>query len=133
MKLQPPSMDQWLTEAKADPSAPNVGMYLTHNGTVRRTARAAVRAGDQTASPVAAMRFSYDAEAVAAAIEDTKKLEGVYYVRVWLNQGLLAVGDDIMYVLIGADIRPHAIQALQTLVGEIKTHCVSETELYTEK
>ena len=37
-----------------------------------------------------------------------------------------------MYVLIGADIRPHAIQALQTLVGEIKTHCVSETELYTE-
>lgn len=132
MKLQPPSMDQWLTEAKADPSAPNVGMYLTHNGTVRRTARAAVRAGDQTAGPVAAMRFSYDPEAVAAAIEDSKKLEGVYYVRVWLNQGLLAVGDDIMYVLIGADIRPHAIQALQTLVGEIKTHCVSETELYTE-
>ena len=133
MKLQPPSMDQWLTEAKADPSAPNVGMYLTHNGTVRRTARAAVRAGDQTAGPVAAMRFSYNPEAVAAAVEDAKKLEGVYYVRVWLNQGLLAVGDDIMYVLIGADIRPHAIQALQTLVGEIKTHCVSETELYTEK
>ena len=133
MKLQPPSMDQWLTEAKADPSAPNVGMYLTHNGTVRRTARATVRSGDQTAGPVAAMRFSYDPEAVAAAIEDAKKLEGIYYVRVWLNQGLLDVGDDIMYVLIGADIRPHAIQALQTLVGEIKTHCVSETEVYTEK
>lgn len=48
MKLQPPSMDQWLKEAKADPSAPNVGMYLTHNGTVRRTARATVRSGDRT-------------------------------------------------------------------------------------
>lgn len=132
MKLQSPSMDQWLKEAKADPSAPKIGMYLTHNGTVRQTSRATVRDGDTTVGSVAAMRFSYDPEAVAAAVEDARRSEGVYYVRVWLNQGLLDVGDDIMYVLIGADIRPHAIQALQTLVSEIKNHCVSETELFTE-
>ena len=28
---------------------------------------------------------------------------GVYYVRTWLNEGVLNVGDSIMYVLIGAD------------------------------
>ena len=30
-----PSMDAWLREAKAHESAPKIGMYLTHNGTVR--------------------------------------------------------------------------------------------------
>ena len=130
MKLQPPSMDQWLREAKADPGAPRIGMYLTHNGTVRQTPRAAVRYGAQDTAPVAAMEFSYDPEAVAAAVAHARRMEGIFYVRVWLNQGLLDVGDDIMYILIGADIRPHAIDALQTLVGEIKNHCVCETEIY---
>ena len=38
------------------------------------------------------------------------------------------VGDDIMYVLISGDIRPHVIDALQFLVGTIKTKCVTEIE-----
>ena len=33
-------------------------------------------------------------------------------------------------VLVGGDIRPHVIDALQALVGEIKTRCVTETEIY---
>ena len=36
-----PSMDEWLREAKADPSAEKIGMYLTHNGVVRATANLA--------------------------------------------------------------------------------------------
>ena len=34
-----------------------------------------------------------------------------------------------MYVLIGGDIRPHVVEALQYLVGRIKSECVSETEI----
>ena len=64
-----------------------------------------------------------------AAIAETYRLPGVYYVRVWLNEGELQVGDDIMYVLLGGDIRPHVIDALQFLVGRIKSQCVEETEL----
>ncbi|MFR7669503.1 MAG: hypothetical protein ACLU0O_00745 [Collinsella sp.] len=37
-------------------------------------------------------------------------------------------GDDIMLVLIGGDIRPHVVDALQSLVGTIKNECVSEVE-----
>ena len=48
--------------------------------------------------------------------------------RVWLNSGELTVGDDIMQVLIGGDIRPRVIDALQELVGTIKNECVSEIE-----
>jgi molybdopterin synthase catalytic subunit len=45
-----------------------------------------------------------------------------------MNEGILKVGDDIMYVLVGGDIRPHVIDALQALVEEIKTKCVTEIE-----
>ena len=125
-----PSMDEWLHEAKKDSSAKRIGMYLTHNGVVRATARALAREGDTSAAPVSGMAFSYDRERVEAAIADTYKLEGVYYVRVWLNEGKLSVGDDIMYILIGGDIRPHTVDALQYLVGRIKTECVTETETF---
>ena len=125
-----PSVDAWLAEAKQDESAPKIGMYLTHNGIVRQSAKAAVRYGEKDTAPVTGMYFSYDEEKVNAAIEETYKMEGIYYIRVWLNEGDLQVGDDIMYVLIGGDIRPHVIDALQALVGTIKNSCVTEDEKY---
>ena len=63
-----PSADQWLAEAKADPSAEKIGMYLTHNGIVRRSAKAKVRQGAEDTKPVAGMEFSYDEPAVGEAI-----------------------------------------------------------------
>ena len=122
-------MDEWLQEAKADPSSERIGMYLTHNGVVRSTARAQVRKGDQAAAPVSGMVFSYDREKVEGAVAETYRLPGIYHVRVWLNEGELSVGEDIMYVLIGGDIRPHVVEALQYLVGRIKSECVTEREI----
>ena len=75
------------------------------------------------------MIFSYDEEKVNSVIADTYKMGGIYYIKVWLNEGQLEMGDDIMYVLIGGDIRPRVVEALQYLVGRIKNECVSETEL----
>ena len=86
-------MDQWLAEAKAHESAPKVGMYLTHNGTVRQSAKAKVRFGAEDTLPVTGMYFSYDAEKVNACIADTYQMEGIYYIKVWLNEGALALGD----------------------------------------
>ena len=125
-----PSIDQWLAEAKAAPEAENCGMYLTHCGTVRRSARAKVRLGETNTRDVTGMRFSYDAEKVAQAIKATKAMDGIFTVRVWLNEGVLSLGDDIMLVLIGGDIRPHVVDALQFLVGRIKNDCVTEEEIY---
>ena len=130
MKKTPPSIDQWLREAKADPSAEKIGMYLTHNGTVRKSPKAQVREGKENAGDVRGMYFSYDAEKVEKAVQEAYKLEEIYYIRTWLNEGELEVGDDIMYVLVGGDIRPHVIDALQYLVGRLKNECVSETELF---
>lgn len=131
-KQQAPSLEQWLREAKQAPGAENCGMYLAHNGVVRQTAKARVRRGED-APDVRGMRFSYDREKTAAALEAARAMPGIYYVRVWLNEGELSLGDDIMLVLIGGDIRPRVIEALQTLVGTLKNECVTEQELSGEK
>lgn len=137
-----PDMAQWLAEAKQDPHAPYVGMYLTHNGIVRATPKRVVRpeqfpasadAPEATSTPspeVVAVDFSYDKQKLDAVVEEARSWEGVYYVRAWLNEGRVPVGGSLMYVLIGADIRPRAIDALNKLVGYIKNEAVNETEVY---
>ena len=126
-----PSMDLWLREAKAHESAPRIGMYLTHNGIVRESNKASVRNGEAERK-VKGMLFSYDEEKLNSVIADARALDGIYYIRVWLNEGELKTGDDIMYVLIGGDIRPRVVDCLQYLVGRIKNECVVETEIYEE-
>lgn len=129
-KKEVPSMDEWLREAKKDENADKIGMYLTHNGVVRKTAKAFVRENNTDAKDVKAMLFSYDKMKVEQIIAEAKQLEGIYYVRAWLNEGELEVGDDIMCVLIGGDIRPHVVDALDYLVGRIKKECVMEQEVF---
>ena len=114
-----PSIDQWLKEAKQDPQAAQCGMFLAHNGIVRITPKKLVREGVEGLGDVAQVEVSYDAEGVAAAEKEALTWPGVY-----------DVGDSIMYVLIGADIRPNCIDALQKLVGKIKNDLVVEKEIY---
>ena len=128
MKKLSPSMDEWLKEAKTDPAALQEGMFLVHNGVVRQTPKAKVRQGIDGGSLVTGMEFAYDAVKVDTVIAETYKLDGIFHVRVWLNEGQLELGDDIMYVLIGGDIRPHVVDALQFLVEKIKSECVTEIE-----
>ena len=123
-----PSLEQWLREAKAAAGASGVGMYLIHNGVVRETARAKVRQGQTDAMPVRAMTFSYDRQAVEEAAAKARQMDGIGCVRVWLNEGRLAVGEDLMVLLVGGDIRPHVMAAMDWLLHELKTRCVTEKE-----
>ncbi len=129
-KEKAPSMDQWLQEAKKDPQAASCGMYLFHAGVVRQSARACVREGEKDVPPVAGLTLSYEEAKVSEAVKRAQEMPGIHYVRVWLNQGELEVGDDMMRVLVGGDIRPHVVDALQALVEEIKTNCVNEKETF---
>ncbi|MBQ6453048.1 MAG: molybdenum cofactor biosynthesis protein MoaE [Coriobacteriales bacterium] len=126
--MQEPDVNEWLTQAKQDPNAYQCGMYLLHNGTVRETPKAQVRRGVQDAGVVTGLNLSHDDALLADYIEQAKQLPGIFYVRVWLNSGHLELGDSLMYVLIGGDIRPHVVDALQWLVGNIKDHVVIEQE-----
>ena len=128
MAIEEPDMNAWLAQAKESEQAPNIGMFLIHNGIVRATPRPA-EAPERDAR-VVAVDFSYDKAGLEAALKEALSWEGVYYVQAWLNEGRVEVGESLMYVLIGADIRPHAISALEKLVGHIKSQLVEERELY---
>jgi molybdopterin synthase catalytic subunit len=116
-----PSLDSWLREMKSSPGAGDVGMYLSHNGVVRSFSR--------DGRTVTGMTLSVDQELLDTALDDARQMPGVTFVRAWVNSGHLEVGDDIMYVLVGGDIRENVFDALQTLVRTIKTRVVTETEL----
>ena len=127
--MQKPSLDSWLKEAKEAAGCDSNGMYLIHNGVVRSTSKASV-SGSGPSDPVVSMEFSYSDESVAGAIKNASAMEGITCVKVWLNSGTLKVGDDLMFVLVGGDTRPHVFSALQALVSELKTQCVTEREIF---
>ncbi len=129
MKDKKPTFAQLMKDAKASKNSKKCGMFLLHNGVVREDAKAKVREGKKDTKKVIGMSFDYDNKKVNAAIKKAYKMKGIYYIKVWLNKGKLKVGDDIMLVLVGGDIRPNVIDCLQSLVGEIKTKCVIEKEL----
>lgn len=128
-KAELPSMDAWLAEARREVDANQCGMYLFHTGYVRETAKVQVREG-KTVDKVIGMEFFYDAEKLEQAIQKAKKLPGIYYAGAWLATGRLEVGDPIMRALVGGDIRPHVVAALESFVGEIKNNCVIEKEIF---
>lgn len=129
MARQEPNMNEWLAEAKASENAAQCGMFLTHNGVVRVTPKAQVREGVTGLGQIAQVEFSYDEAGLEAAVQEALTWEGIYFVKVWLNVGVCEVGDSLMYVMIGGDIRPRVIDALQNLVGKIKNELVVEKEV----
>jgi molybdopterin synthase catalytic subunit len=115
-----PSLDSWLAEAKTDAAAAGVGMYLCHNGVVRAHSR--------DGQPVTGMDLAVDRALLEEMIATARLMEGVSVVKAWVNEGHLEVGDDIMYVMVGGDIRDNVFDALAALVRMIKSEVVTETE-----
>ena len=123
------SIDAWLKEAKQSNNANKVGIWLSHNGTVRSSAKAEVREGIKSPE-VKAMNISYNQTALSNLISIAQNMPGIYYLKVELANGKLNAGDDIMYVLIGADTRPHALDTFNYIMDKIKTEIIKETELF---
>jgi molybdopterin synthase catalytic subunit len=115
-----PSVQTWLDEIKGGTDGSRIGMLLVHNGVVRGTAR--------DGSEVRGMDLSYDPGRLDEVIAQVGSLPGMIAVRAWVNEGRLAVGDDIMYVLVAGDIREHTFGGLQELVRRIKSEVVVECE-----
>ena len=118
--MNAPDVNAWIGEVKTQPDADRIGMMLVHRGVVRGTTR--------SGEPVSAMTLTYDRKRLAEVVADANTWQGVIAVRAWVNEGVLAVGDDIMGVLVAGDIRPNVFPALERLVGLIKSEVVSESE-----
>lgn len=119
--MNPPDINAWIAEVKSGPSADGIGMILTHRGIVRGHSR--------SGEAVTSMDMTFDRTRMETAVAEALTWDGVIAVRAWINEGRLAVGDDIMQVLVAGDIREHVFDALSGLVRILKTEVVAETEL----
>lgn len=114
-------IENWISEIKRHPESSSIGMILIHNGIVRATSR--------SGKPVKGMRLSYNAQKLNECIEEIKKRQGIVEVKVWINEGDLKIGDDIMKVLVAGRLRTDVFPVLQELVNKIKNEVVNEEEI----
>ena len=115
-------IEQWIKDIKAKSDFQDLGMILVHNGVVRATSK--------TGKPVKGMNLTYDRGKLSLLINKLKKKEGIIAIKVWINEGLLTVGDDIMYACVAGRFRTTVIPVLEELVAGIKSQIVTEAEIF---
>jgi len=112
---------EWFEDVKKNPDFDKVGMILCHNGVVRGHSRSGKR--------IRCMQLEARRDLLGGLVSEMSKRAGIVEVKVWLNEGILNVGDDIMYVLVAGDIRENVFSTLKEIVSRVKKEIVVEKEL----
>ncbi len=108
---------------KRHPDFDKVGMVLCHNGVVRSTSRGG--------REVRGLRVSVDHRKLDQIVSGQKQRPGIVDIRVEIAEGRdLAVGDDVMLLLVAGDIRENVIAVLKDTLNEIKTTVTKKNEYY---
>jgi len=115
-------VDTWIQEIKEKANPELLGMILVHNGVVRATSK--------DGKAVRMMKLSFDRDKLQFHIKQFKAKEGILDIRVWINEGILKVGDDIMYTLVAGRFRADVLPTLQELLSVIKNDIVREEEVF---
>jgi molybdopterin synthase catalytic subunit len=89
-----------------------------------------VRGSSRDKREVTGVQVIYDKDALEKIIRDIKMLDGIIEVRVETCEGLLKIGDVIMFVAIGGDIRENVFPALIQTVERIKKESSKKKEFF---
>lgn len=112
-----------IAELKADPEfTRNVGMVLVHNGVVRATSRA-------DAAEVVGVEVYPDHEKIQSICHEIESMTGIWKVVAQANEGSLAPGDDLLFIIVAGDFRENVKPALSTALDRIKAEAVSKKEV----
>lgn len=108
---------------KKHPDYHRAGMILCHNGVVRETSR--------DGRKVSGLTLSVDHEKLRQVIETYKKKSGIVEILVEIAEARnLAVGDDVMLLVVAGDIRENVIAVLNDTLNAIKTTVTQKTEFF---
>ena len=108
---------------KKHPDYHRAGMILCHNGVVRETSR--------DGRKVSGLTLSVDHEKLRQVIETYKKKPGIIEMLVDIAENRnLAVGDDVMLLVVAGDIRENVITVLGDTLNAIKTTVTQKTEFF---
>lgn len=117
------ALNDLIDRIKQHPDAKRTGMILCHNGVVRGTSR--------DGRLVRGLKVSVDHRKLDQIIAEYKKRPGItdILVEIFADRDL-AVGDDVMYLVVAGDIRENVIAVLQSALNAIKTSVTSKTEYF---
>lgn len=101
-----------IKQVKESPYIDKIGMILVHIGIVRSTSR--------SGGIVDEVEVSFDETKIELIRQEMLKRPGIYEVVVATNPGRLRVGEEIMAVGVGGDIRENVFPVLQETVNRIK-------------
>ncbi|MBE9530264.1 MAG: molybdenum cofactor biosynthesis protein MoaE [Proteobacteria bacterium] len=108
---------------KNHPAYHRAGMILCHNGVVRDTSR--------DGRKVSGLTLSVDHEKLRQVVETNKKKPGIVEILVEIAENRnLAVGDDVMLLVVAGDIRENVIAVLSDTLNAIKTTVTQKTEFF---
>ncbi len=116
--------DRLLERIMRHPEARRIGMVVSHLGIVRGHSR--------DGRKVAAVEVDYDMDVLDNIIKDIKGMPGIIEAMIEVKKGLLMVGDEVMYLAIGGDIRENVFPALIRGVDMIKKNAAKKREIYEE-
>lgn len=117
-----PSM---LEQIKKHPDFSRAGMVLCHNGVVRATSR--------EGKPVTGLTIQVDHDRLARILEEQKSTPGIVEILVHIEEGKhLAVGEDVMFLVVAGDIRETVIKTLTDTLNLIKSQVTQKTQFFTE-
>ena len=117
------SLTRLINNIKKHPDYHQAGMILCHNGVVRSTSR--------DGRKVSGLTISVDNEKLEQVIALNKKTPGIIDILVEFNANRqLAVGDDVMFLVVAGDIRETVIRVLTNTLNAIKTTVTSKTEFF---
>jgi len=113
-------LEKFLKELKEQCAQKELGMILVHVGIVRGTSK--------EGNLVQEMYVDFSEERLQGLIKESEKKEGICGIKVWINKGVLKVGDPIMVVAVAGRFRKDVLPCLEELLNRIKKEVVKEEE-----
>ena len=108
---------------KKHPDYDKIGMILCHNGVVRSTSR--------DGRKVSGLKIEIDHKKLHQILQEHKKRPGIVDILVEIAENRdLAVGDDVMILVVAGDIRDNVIETLKDTLNAIKTTVTRKTEFF---
>lgn len=112
-----------VNQIKQRPDFDKVGMVLAHNGVVRGTSR--------DGRKVSGLTVSVNHEKLEQILEKERQTPGILDIIIEIAEDRhLAVGDDVMVLVVAGDIRDTVISVLERTLNAVKETVTSKTEFY---
>jgi molybdopterin synthase catalytic subunit len=109
---------------KMHPDYARVGMMLTHHGVVRATSR--------DGRPVSGVRLEVRRDAIDEIVKTEKQHSGIVEILVEITTKTeLAVGDDIMMIVVAGDFRENVLSCMTRMIDAVKQRVTAKTEHFT--